>query len=171
MDGMALTLRPMTGADAVPLHEAFEALGWDKPVDLFEGYARLHSEGERIVLVAEVDGALAGYCTLRWLADYAPFREAGIPEIVDLNVLPHYRRNGVGSALIDQLEEAAGQRSDVIGLGVGLYRDYGPAQRMYMQRGYFPDGRGIVYANREVEPGASVPIDDDACIMFAKVLR
>ncbi|NHB84664.1 hypothetical protein G7085_08700 [Tessaracoccus sp. HDW20] len=72
---------------------------------------------------------------------------------------------------MDALEAAAAERSDTIGLGVGLYADYGPAQRMYVLRGYVPDGRGIVYADEQVAPGGSIPIDDDACLMFTRRLR
>jgi hypothetical protein len=57
------------------------------------------------------------------------------------------------------------------GLGVGLYSDYGAAQRIYVRRGYLPDGRGMMYDNLPVEPGASIPIDDDATLMFTRELR
>lgn len=164
-------LRPMVNADAVVLHEAFAALGWDKPTSQFVAYVDEHVSGARVVLVAEVDGEPVGYCTLRWAAHYPPFREAGIPEIVDLNVLPPFRRRGIATALIDALEARAAERSNVVGLGVGLYADYGPAQQLYVARGYRPDGRGVVYDNRPVEPGASIPIDDDACLMFTRQLR
>lgn len=113
-------MRPITLDDAGPLSAAFAALGWDKPVAQFEGYAREHLDGERVVLVAEEDGGLAGYCTLQWVSGYPPFRAAGVPEIVDLNVLPHRRRRGVATALMDALELEAARRSDVVGLGVGL---------------------------------------------------
>jgi hypothetical protein len=33
-----------------------------------------------------------------------------------------------------------------------------------------PDGRGIMYENKPVEPGASVLIDDDATLMFVRAL-
>lgn len=161
----------MTTDDARPLHEAFAALGWEKPAAQFERYVAEAQVGEKVCLVAEVDGRLAGYCTLCWTSDYPPFRNAGVAEIVDLNVLPAFRRHGVATALMDALEHTAATRCDTIGLGVGLYADYGPAQRMYVLRGYVPDGRGMVYQGEPVEPGASVPIDDDACLMFTRPLR
>jgi hypothetical protein len=54
----------------------------------------------------------------------------------------------------------------VVGLGVGLYCDYGAAQRIYVRRGYLPDGRGIMYRNQPVEPGAAIRIDDEATLML-----
>ena len=165
-----VTLRAMTPDDALALQGAFAAIGWDKPSAQFERYVAEAEAGDRVCLVAEVDGRLAGYCTLCWESGYPSFRAARIPEIVDLNVLPDFRRRGVATALMDALEREAATRGDTIGLGVGLYADYGPAQRMYVARGYLPDGRGIVYAGQPVEPGASVAIDDDACLMFTRRL-
>ena len=37
-----------------------------------------------------------------------------------------------------------------------MYADYGTAQRMYVKRGYIPDGRGIMYNNLPVVPGSLV---------------
>lgn len=47
-----------------------------------------------------------------------------------------------------------------VGIGVGLYQDYGAAQRLYFRLGYSPDGRGITYKCKSVTPGESYPVDD-----------
>lgn len=103
-----------------------------------------------------------------WTSEYSPFAERQVPEICDLNVLPPYRRRGIGNALLDRAESAASARGKVVGIGVGLYSDYGAAQRIYVRRGYLPDGRGIMYRNRPVEPGTVIRIDDDAAIMLTR---
>ena len=121
--------------------------------------------------MAEVDGEVAGYCTLTWESRYQPFQTVGVPEVADLNVLPPYRNHGVGSALLDAVENVAGARSAIVGLGVGLYADYGAAQRLYVRRGYVPDGRGVMYEYRAVEPGQSIPIDDAATLMMTRTLK
>ncbi|MCP1430240.1 GNAT superfamily N-acetyltransferase [Microbacterium foliorum] len=154
--------------DPAKLHEAFAAVGWDKPVALFERYLHEHAAMSRHLLLAEVDGTVAGYVTLVWKSEYPPFAEEGIPEVSDLNVLPRFRRSGIASGLLDQIEQAAAQRSSVVGLGVGLYADYGAAQRIYVRRGYIPDGRGVMYENQPVPAGETVPLDDDATLMFTK---
>jgi GNAT superfamily N-acetyltransferase len=153
------------------LAAAFAELGWDKPVDLFERYLAEQSAGERAVLVADVDGQFAGYVTVLWRSSYPPFADADIPEISDMNVLPDLRRRGIATALMDEAERLVSERSDVAGLGVGLYADYGPAQQMYVKRGYTPDGRGIMYDWSPVTPGASIPIDDDAVLVLTRRLR
>ncbi|MEV6288167.1 GNAT family N-acetyltransferase [Kribbella sp. NPDC051770] len=85
--------------------------------------------------------------------------------------MPAYRRRGIGSSLMDAAEALVAERSAVVGLGVGLYADYGTAQRMYVRRGYVPDGRGVIYDHRQVPPGELVRLDDDAVLMFTKTLR
>jgi len=164
-------IRPLRADDPPVMAEAFARLGWDKPRSLFERYLTEQASGDRPVLVAEVDGTFAGYVTVLWRSSYPPFADAGIPEVSDLNVLPSLRRRGIGTALMDQAERLAAQRGDEIGLGVGLYADYGAAQRMYVQRGYLPDGRGVMYDWSPVTPGASIPIDDDAVLMMTRRLR
>jgi hypothetical protein len=39
------------------------------------------------------------------------------------------------------------EHSESVGIGVGLYLDYGVAQTMYVKRGYIPDGKGICKNN------------------------
>lgn len=41
---------------------------------------------------------------MKWQSEYAPFREKQIPEIMDLNVLPPFRNQGIGSALLETAE-------------------------------------------------------------------
>jgi hypothetical protein len=53
---------------------------------------------------------------------------------------------------------------------VGLFKDYGIAQRMYYKRGYMPNGNGIVYDGKEVAPGEIVRVDDDLNLFFIKEL-
>jgi GNAT superfamily N-acetyltransferase len=63
-----------------------------------------------------------------------------------LNVLPDYRKQGIGTKLIEACEQAEKEQGRaLIGLGVGLTADYGNAQRLYIHLGYIPDGRGIHY--------------------------
>ncbi len=173
-------LKPVTKApivrmfhddDVNRLFGAFAEGEWNKPRGLFLRYLDEQRQGLRACYVAEVDDGLAGYCTLLWESEYEPFRVADIPEISDLNVLPPYRNRGIGSALLDTVEGLARDRGPEVGLGVGLYADYGAAQRIYVRRGYVPDGRGIMYNNRPVEPGNDIRLDDDATLMLTLQLR
>ncbi len=57
-----------------------------------------------------------------------------------------------------------------IGIGVGLYKDYGSAQRLYCKKGYIPDGHGVQYQYQPVAPGSMIRADDDLLLFFTKNL-
>jgi hypothetical protein len=69
---------------------------------------------------------------------------------------------------MDEAEKRMFARSQVAGLGVGLYADYGPAQRMYILRGYVPEGRGITSKEQTVLPGHEVFVDNDLLLYLIK---
>ncbi len=164
------TLRPLHATDAAAIASAFAAIGWSKPREQFERYLAEQDAGERHVRVAHRGGEFAGYVTLNWRPHYPPFQTGGVPEIQDLNVLPSFRRRGIGGALLDAAENAAGERTDTVGIGVGLFSDYGAAQRLYVRRGYVPDGRGITYRTRVLAYGDQAMVDDDLVMWFTKAL-
>jgi GNAT superfamily N-acetyltransferase len=149
--------------------EALRTLG-PKPREQYERYLREQWEGRRSVLVAFLRGVFAGYLTINWHPDYSPFRETGTPEIQDFNVLPRFRRQGIGTRLMDEAERAVSQRSSVVGIGVGMSPDYGAAQRLYALRGYVPDGRGLAWDGRALPRGAAVTVDDGLSLYLTKDL-
>lgn len=167
-----VSIRPLIKEYIVAISEAFNQMGWNKPVSLFELYLKEEEEGERLVWVASVHDQFAGYTTLNWQSDYPSFKEQNIPEIMDLNVLPSFRGMGIGSLLLDTAEKEAGTRSEVVGIGVGLYTGedggYGAAQRLYVKRGYIPDGKGVTYNYQPTIPGNSYRLDDDLVLWLTK---
>lgn len=164
------TIRPLRESDPAWIAAAFAAIGWSRPREHFERYLAEQEAGRRQVRIACAGDRLAGYVTLDREPAYPPFRAQGIPEIRDLNVLPAFRRRGIGSALLDAAESLAAERSRVVGIAVGLCPDYGPAQRLYVRRGYVPDGRGIAWRGRTVEYGEQVVVDDDLVLCFTREL-
>lgn len=163
-------IRLLEARHVQPIAAAFAAIGWDKPASQYERYLTEQQRGDRVVLVAFLDGAFAGYLTIAWQSGYAPFREAGIPEIVDFNVLPRFRQRGIGSRLMDEAEQRIAERSPVAGIGVGMDPDYGAAQRLYVKRGYVPDGLGLSSNGRHVRWGETVRVDDGLNLHFTKDL-
>lgn len=89
---------------------------------------------------------------------------------MDLNVLPPFRNQGIGSMLMDVAENRASESSKIVGIGVGLYDGYGQAQRLYVKRGYIPDGLGPTYKYQKLEYGQKVLVDDDLVLWFEKML-
>ena len=168
--GQDITIRDMVETDCQLISSGFAAQDWDKMVGIYVDYFREQKEGKREVIIAVFKGGFAGYLTIVWETKYDAFRNKGIPEIKDLNVLKKYQRQGIASKLMDEAEKRISKRSKYSGLGVGLYNDYGNAQIMYVKRGYIPDGKGICYNDRELEPGQNVKLDDDLCLMMIKEL-
>ena len=87
------------------------------------------------------------------------------------NVLEKFRKIGIGTKLMDVAEEIAGQYADTVYLGVGLMSSYGSAQRMYVKRGYIPDGSGVWSDNKVCEPYANCVNDDGLILYFSKKLH
>ncbi len=166
-----LKIRLLQSEDITIIADAFTAIGWNKPASQYERYLAEQEAGDRVVLVALINDDFAGYVTIEWHSGYQPFAAAGIPEIADFNVLPHYRRRHIGSRLLDEAERRIGERSAVVGIGVGLYPDYGPAQRMYVLRGYIPDGLGVAYNGHNARYGQALLNDDSLALYFTKQLR
>jgi GNAT superfamily N-acetyltransferase len=170
------TIRLLKPTDIDPIAAAFAELGWDKPASQYEKYLSEQEAGQRVVLVAWArlqrlqTLEFAGYVTICWQSHYPPFREQNIPEIVDFNVLPKFRRQGIGATLMDEAEKQVAARSAVVGLGVGMTSDYGSAQRMYAKRGYIPDGRGLHARGQPVQYGQSIPVDDDLVLYLTKTI-
>ncbi len=166
---MNITIRLLEAGDIQLMASSFAKTGSkSKTTSLYEGYLAEQERGERVVLVAFSGQDFSGYLTIHWQSDYPPFAEKGIPEIQDLNVLPGFRRRGIASKLVDEVEKRIFERSEIVGIGVGMYAGYGPAQRMYILRGYVPDGLGLYYRDKPVIPHREVPVDDDLALYFTK---
>ena len=165
------TIRQIESGDIPQIVKAFKKLGWNKPASQYENYLLEQKLDRRNVYVAFVEDRFAGYLTVCWVSTYEPFYSAGIPEIVDFNVLPELRRRGIGTALMDRAESEIALISHVAGIGVGMTPDYGAAQRLYVLRGYIPDGRGLFYKNHPTTRGEQVTVDDDLVLYFTKELK
>ncbi len=163
-------LRNIFPEDCTLISQAFVAQNWTKPVAQYERYIEYQNTGERDIIIAELNGEFAGYLTINWLSAYAPFREKGIPEIVDFNVLKKYQRLGIGTALMDEAERRIKTVSNYAGIGFGVTPDYGAAQILYVSRGYVPDGNGLLIDSKPVQYGDMVTIDDSLVLCLIKAL-
>jgi GNAT superfamily N-acetyltransferase len=169
-EAASIHIRILEEGDPPTIAAAFQNMGWSKPEIQYRQYLREQLAGTRKCFVATVGGEFAGYVTVNWRPTYAGFADLNIPEIQDLNVLTTYRRKGIASRLLDRAEAEAARRSGVVGIGVGLHPGYNAAQRLYMKRGYIPDGRGITYRDHFMDEGAQVRLDDDLVMHFTKQL-
>ena len=141
-------IRKMQTSDVKELSQGFINQGWPGREEILARYFLEQECGEREVLVAEVGGALAGYITILPCAKQGPFAEI-YPELSDFNVFEPFQNQGIGNLLMEEAEKRVKLISDKVTLGVGLHSGYGPAQRLYIKRGYIPDGTGVWYQNHQ----------------------
>jgi predicted kinase/ribosomal protein S18 acetylase RimI-like enzyme len=167
---MSIAIRRMNENDCERMSNAFTAMGWNCPVAKFASFLERYERNEIVPLIAEVNSEFAGYLKVVWQPDYPFFRENGIPEIQDLNVVNIFRRQGVASSLMDEAEKTISKRSATIGIGVGLHPGYNAAQRMYVLRGYVPDGKGVVWHNEYIKEGQELKADDELILHFTKAI-
>ena len=164
----SLRIRSMEQSDARIFYDTYLSYGWHPALETYETYYREQENGERVVFIAEYEGRVSGICTLVLNPSEGPWANMGYPEIVDLTVFFHIHRKGIGSRLLDAAEREAFSRSDMVFLAVGLHSGYGPAQRIYVKRGYIPDGSGVWYQGRNLEQYAPCVNGDDLLLFMYK---
>ena len=169
MKGNAI-IRKMIESDIQYLSQGFINQGWPSREENLTRYFKEQESGEREVLVAEVESAVAGYVTILPSAKHGPFASI-CPELSDFNVFEPFRNKGIGNRLLEKAEQGVKRFSGKVCLGVGLHLGYGPAQRLYIKRGYIPDGTGVWYRNKPLEMGASCQNDNDLVLYLSKDLQ
>lgn len=163
-------IRRMIKADIEHISQAFIHQGWPGREDILTSYFQEQENRERDVLVAESDGFVAGYITILPAAKHGPF--VGVyPELSDFNVFEPFRNRGIGNQLLEEAEKRVRLLSEIVTLGVGLHSGYGPAQRLYVKRGYIPDGSGVWFSDQPLAPYSSCENNDDLVLYFSKRLN
>lgn len=166
-----IEVRPMRVEDVEAFVREEKAQGWESTPEKLETRLRDRAEKGAIPIVAEFDGEPAGYLTVYPDSKWGAFGGKGLPEIVDFNVLEKFRRRGIGTKLMDEAERIAGEYADEVYLGVGLMSSYGAAQRLYIKRGYIPDGSGVWHGNAPCPDYAETVNDDELNLYLIKRLR
>jgi len=164
---MNCTIRNIIKSDIESLSHGFMNQGWPGREEILARYFLEQESGEREVLVTEIDGAVASYVTILPSAKHGPFAEV-YSELSDFNVFEPFQNQGIGNLLLEEAEKRVKLISDKVTLGVGLHSGYGPAQRLYMKRGYIPDGTGVWYQNQPLEMNATIQNNDDLVLYLSK---
>ena len=167
-----LCVRSMIEADIDDFYNAFVMQGWGKHAyrSRFENYFKQQNEDKRMVFVAEKNGEICGFGTVLLKVKKGPFFHKDIPELADFNVLVKFRNQGIGNKLVEIAENACKEKSEYISLAISLYDYYGKALRMYIKRGYIPDGSGLWYNGKTVSFGETCVNDDELVLYFTKKL-
>ncbi|HAP4280091.1 TPA: GNAT family N-acetyltransferase [Enterococcus faecalis] len=157
----------MEKSDVEKIEEMFLQQGWDSRKEVLLNYLIEQELAQRWMFIAEIKGEVAGYVTLIPLAKHGPYKDK-YPEIVDFNVFEKFQRQGIGNELLNEAELASKMLSDIITLGVGLHKGYGAAQRIYIKRGYVPDGTGVWFNNENIDINKPCINNDDLVLYLSK---
>ncbi len=166
----ALIIRNMEDSDAQIITDEEIAQGWSVTVEKYQKRLEDQRALKAISLVAELSGNPVGYINIYPNSTWGAFGGKGYPELIDFGVLQKYRNRGIGTCLMDIAEKISGEYADMVYLGVGLHSGYGNAQRMYVKRGYIPDGSGVWYNDKVCEQYSTCRNDDDLVLYLCKKL-
>ena len=107
--------------------------------------------GPSRLAIAEIDGALAGFCSFGPTRDELP---DDVAEIYAVNVAPEHWRLGAGRALCEHALRQAGSREHKT-MTLWVVKGNDPARRFYERLGYRPDG-----AERTNSQLVPIPFDE-----------
>jgi ribosomal protein S18 acetylase RimI-like enzyme len=131
----SLTIRPMRGEEVAPLAEAIVEMSEAQMANRW----RERELGYRELLVADLDGQLVGTVSL-----YESDRPKNSIHLFALEVGPVWRRQGIGSALVQYVIDEARRRGRVrVYLEV---RTDNPARRIYHRLGFRRVGHAFINA-------------------------
>ena len=167
----SIVIRSMEIEDAKIFYDTYFSYGWHPSMETYENYYKEQQEGTRKVFIAEYEDQVSGLCTLVMNPKEGPWAEQGYPEIVDFCVFFHVHNRGIGNKILDVVEQEAAKVSDMVYLAVGVHSGYGPAQRIYVKRGYIPDGSGVWYQGKQLDQYAPCCNDDDLLLFLSKKLN
>ena len=138
-----LVIRPVEAEDLAVLDES---LPGGRPPEVHRQRYQKQLEERGVYATAWYGGRLAGILFVDWEGSAAESVRAsfpGCPHLIDLSVLPEYRKQGIATELLDYAEAEAHQRGhERIGLDVGDLADpnYRIAHGIYTRRGYVDTG-------------------------------
>lgn len=128
-----------------PLFDAYRRF-YEQPGDVALASAYLHARlerGESVILVAEGDGALLGFCQL--YPTWCSVAAAPIFVLYDLFVDDGVRRGGVGRALM-RAAQAFGREAGAVRLDLSTARTNARAQALYESLGWQRDDVYLTYS-------------------------
>lgn len=165
-----IVVRDMIQSDPEIIYTAELEQGWHPSLEIYQKRYNEMNNDIMVSLVAEFKGKVAGYINLIWNPTDGAFAKMGIPLVYDFGVFKIYQRNGIGTIMMDVVENLAREKCNQICLSVGVACGYGSAQRMYVKRGYIPDGTGVWYQNKVCPQYTPCNNDDDLVLFLIKDL-
>ena len=130
-----------------------------------------HYKGDSTTILGYSEGNLVGLLTIRWKANYPPFKEAKIPLIHYIEIVYEDRHKGFGTKLMDEAEQIIAQISNEVGICVNISKEFGVPMRIYAKRGYNLDGNGATVGIKPITAGQTIENIDDVFVWMVKKLN
>lgn len=152
------TIQTIQSRDIQSLADTFP----EQDFDYFNNLYIDHLQEGSVVYVASYKNAggersYYGYVRVVWDSGYTQFWRRNIPEITDLYIHPHYRKQGIATDLISSCEASIKAKGyNVVGISVIQAADSVNVQSIYEKLGYVSDGFGLS--------------EQDNCLHFVKNL-
>lgn len=135
-----MNIRTMTAQD-LPQVEQIEKKCFSMPWSE-KSFLDACNTPENIYLVCEIEGKIAGYCGM-WTV-------LGEGNITNMAVDENYRQQGIGKALMQEMELRA-DKKDITIFFLEVRESNLPAQKLYASMGYSPIGKRKRFYERPVE--------------------
>lgn len=161
-----LIIRDLEEKDIHLLDEALEDQHWNKRTEVYQQRLINQDQSRFYSFVAIYQGQRAGTVNLYLHKDIGPYKD--VAYIEDLLVFEKFQRQKIASRLMDVVEQIAFEHHQIIVLAVGLHQGYGKAQRLYIKRGYIPDGSGAWYQQDIARPYTHILNDDHFVVYLEK---
>lgn len=165
---MNLTFRVVRPDEITAVKQEVKPVFFSGDEAVIEQHFQDHENGASTTILGYEGERLVGIVTIRWHCRYPPFRDRQIPLIQNIEVRYEDRGRGIGGRLLERAEQEIAQRSPQAGICVGIFDAYGPAQRLYVQRGFVPDGRGLCRHHTPLKEGEMVKVDHDLLLWLIK---
>lgn len=123
-----ITVRPMKESDVpqvVAIEKALFSMPWSE-----EAFREELQNQQAVIVVADVSGEIAGFADMREICGECYINNVGVSE--------KYRRQGIGAALMQALEDNASENAEFITLEVRQSNE--AAIAMYKRLGYIKVG-------------------------------
>lgn len=148
---MALIIRKMSDEDLDEI-ERLESVSLKAPWNKKVLYTDLHDNPCSVILVAELDGKIAGY-----LDFMITFDSATISRIA---VFPEYRKQGIATALLNEMNAICKNQEEPVAWitlevrpsnvnAVNLYLSSG-YEKVTIKKAYYDDGEDAIYMIRSL---------------------
>ena len=131
-------VRIATVQDAAQLETLNNEFNGEGETTLENIRASLAGNKQEIVVVDETNGELTGFVCVQLKKSFC--YDDYMPEITEVYVKPHYRRNGIARAMITYAEEYCKQRLPIHKFELLTGTENDGAQSVYAKLGYSEDG-------------------------------